>query len=251
MSSITVCQLGLQAYEPVLAAMKSYTETRAGSSIDKKNTNSDPAEQDNLNKHDQNKDNADQLWLVEHLPVFTQGQAGKAEHLLTPGDIPVVLADRGGQVTYHGPGQIVIYVLVNLRQLSFNVRQLVCAIETSIRQMLAVYGIEGRTQDKAPGIYVGDAKIASLGLRIRKGNSYHGLALNVDLDLEPFQRINPCGYPGLKMTRIKDLLPTTQLPANELLAECLLGKLAINLGYDAWHYNSDYASLHTRQLRVS
>lgn len=195
---------------PVFEAMKAYTETR-------------------------NPDSPDQLWVVQHEPVFTQGQAGKAEHLLMPGDIPVVQVDRGGQVTYHGPGQIVIYVLVNLKRLSLNVRQLVCAIESSIKQMLADYGIAGETRDRAPGIYVHEAKIASLGLRIRKGNSYHGLALNADVDLEPFSRINPCGYPDLEMTRLKDLLPAGQMPPMDILEEQLLNKLTANLGYSAWH----------------
>lgn len=247
MSSITVCQLGLQAYEPVFAAMKSYNTARHDSHIYVQKVGKENA---SAGKLDPGQDSADQLWLVEHQPVFTQGQAGKAEHLLMPGNIPVVLADRGGQVTYHGPGQIVIYVLVNLRRLSLNVRQLVSAIEMSIRETLVEYGIEGQTRDKAPGIYVGDAKIASLGLRIRKGCSYHGLALNVDVELEPFSRINPCGYPGLKMTRMKDLLSATEMPPNEILAEQLLGKLANNLGYDGWHYHNNCGTSLIKQLQV-
>ena len=210
MSSLAVCRPGLQPYVPVFEAMKAYTETR-------------------------NSDSPDQLWVVQHEPIFTQGQAGKAEHLLMPGDIPVVQVDRGGQVTYHGPGQIVIYVLVNLKRLSLNVRQLVCAIESSIKLMLADCGIQGETRDRAPGVYVDETKIASLGLRIRKGNSYHGLALNADVDLEPFSRINPCGYPGLEMTRLKDLLPAGQMPPIDTLEEQLLDKLTANLGYRAWH----------------
>ena len=211
--SLAVYPLGLQAYSPVFAAMKEFTNQRDG-------------------------DTPDQLWLVEHQPVFTQGQAGKAEHLLRPGDIPVIKADRGGQVTYHGPGQIVVYVLVNLKRLSLNVGQLVCAIEISIKQLLADYDIEGVNRDKAPGVYVDEAKIASLGLRIRKGNSYHGLAFNADLDLEPFQRINPCGYPGLTMTRLKDLLPEDEMPSLDVLSEQLLDKLAANLGYQSWSYKT-------------
>lgn len=213
MGPLAVCQLGLQPYLPVFEAMKKFTNERGA-------------------------DTPDQLWLVEHEPVFTQGQAGKAEHVLMPGDIPVVKADRGGQVTYHGPGQIVIYVLVNLKRLSLNVGQLVCAIEISIKQVLADYGLEGLNRDKAPGVYVNEAKIASLGLRIRKGNSYHGLAFNADLDLEPFERINPCGYPGLAMTRLKDLLPVSEMPSVEVLSEHLLDKLAANLGYADWAYQS-------------
>ena len=160
-----------------------------------------------------------------------------------PGDIPVVKADRGGQVTYHGPGQIVIYVLVNLKRLSLNVGQLVCAIEISIKQVLADYGIEGLNRDKAPGVYVNEAKIASLGLRIRKGNSYHGLAFNADLELEPFERINPCGYPGLAMTRLKDLLPASEMPSVEILSGHLLDKLSIYLGYTDWAYQSSNPDL--------
>tara|TARA_R110000787_G_scaffold16806_13_gene52800 strand:+ start:2872 stop:3522 length:651 start_codon:yes stop_codon:yes gene_type:complete len=211
MASLAVCQLGVQPYAPVFQAMKNYTEAR-------------------------HNDSPDQLWLVQHEPVFTQGQAGKPEHLLTPGNIPVIQVDRGGQITYHGPGQIVVYLLVNLKRLSLNVRQLVCAIELGIKQVLADYGIEAVTRDSAPGVYVGEAKIASLGLRIRKGNSYHGLALNADLDLEPFQRINPCGYQGLAMTRIKDLLPVDEMPALEVLEAQLITRLTANLGYAGWHY---------------
>lgn len=203
--------LGLSDYGPVFEAMKTYTEQRRANG-------------------------PDQLWVVEHPPVFTLGQASKEEHLLMPGDIPVVQTDRGGQVTYHGPGQVVMYVLVNLKALSLNVRQLVCAIETSIKQLLADYGIEGRTRDRAPGVYVEGAKIASLGLRIRRGNSYHGLAFNADVALEPFQRINPCGYPGLEMTRLADLLPAGQMPAKSELIAVLLDRLSANLGYDGWHY---------------
>lgn len=147
---------------------------------------------------------ADQLWLLEHPPVFTQGQAGKAEHLLLPGDIPVVQVDRGGQVTYHGPGQLVVYVLVDIRRLGKGVRDLVSLLENSLVELLAGYQVASTARPDAPGVYVDDAKIASLGLRIRRGCSFHGLALNIDLDLEPFQRINPCGYQGLRMTRLAD-----------------------------------------------
>ena len=211
--SLIVCQLGLRPYQAVFEAMKAFTDER-------------------------DSDTPDQLWLVQHEPVFTQGQAGKAEHLLSPGDIPVLKADRGGQVTYHGPGQIVVYILVNLKRLSLNVGQLVCAIEISIKQVLADYSIEGVNRDQAPGVYVGEAKIASLGLRIRRGNSYHGLAFNADLDLEPFERINPCGYPGLEMTRLKNLLPEREMPSLDVLSEKLLDKLAANLTYDNWHYQA-------------
>ncbi len=147
----------------------------------------------------------DNLWVVEHPPVFTLGQAGKTEHLLAPGDIPIIKVDRGGQVTYHGPGQLVIYVLIDLKRHQLGVRQLVSALEHAIIGLLASHGIEATRRDDAPGVYVDGAKIASLGLKIRKGCSYHGLALNVDMDLEPFSRINPCGYEGLAVTQLRDL----------------------------------------------
>jgi lipoyl(octanoyl) transferase len=145
---------------------------------------------------------ADELWLVQHPPVFTQGQAGKAEHVLAPGDIPVIQVDRGGQVTYHGPGQIVAYPLVDIGRKGIGVRDFVCRIEESIIRVLEHYGVSGERIAGAPGIYVGGAKIASLGLRVRRGCSFHGLAFNVDMDLEPFQRINPCGYAGLQVTQL-------------------------------------------------
>ncbi len=171
--------LGLQAYEPVWHAMQDFTNQRTA-------------------------DTADELWLVQHPPVFTQGQAGKAEHLLLPGDIPVVQVDRGGQVTYHGPGQLVAYPLVDVRRLGLGVRELVSRIEQSLIDLLASYGVRAEARADAPGVYVNGAKIASLGLRIRHGRSFHGLALNVDMDLQPFQRINPCGYAGLAMTQLAD-----------------------------------------------
>ena len=148
----------------------------------------------------------DQLWLVEHPPVFTQGVAGKAEHLLAPGDIPVVAADRGGQVTYHGPGQLVVYVLLDVRRAGLTVRGLVSAIERAVISVLAGYGIEAVADPKAPGVYVAGRKIAALGLKVSRGRSYHGLSLNVDMDLEPFARINPCGYPDLEVTSMAQLL---------------------------------------------
>ncbi len=148
---------------------------------------------------------ADELWITEHPPVFTQGLNGRAEHLLAPGDIPVVQIDRGGQVTYHGPGQLVLYCLLDLPRLGLGVKGLVALIERSIVEWLAGYGIDAQTRSGAPGVYVGAAKIAALGLRIRKGCCYHGLSLNVDMDLEPFSRINPCGYAGLAVTQLRDL----------------------------------------------
>ena len=149
-------------------------------------------------------DTQDEVRLVQHPPVFTQGQAGKAEHLLLPGDIPVVKSDRGGQVTYHGPGQLVAYLMLDVRRLGYGVRELVTRMEQCLIDLLASYGVSAAAKADAPGVYVDGAKIASLGLRIRNGCSFHGLALNVDMDLEPFRRINPCGYAGLAMTQLRD-----------------------------------------------
>ena len=149
-------------------------------------------------------DTQDEVWLVQHPPVFTQGQAGKAEHLLLPGDIPVVKSDRGGQVTYHDPGQLVAYLMLDVRRLGYGVRELVTRMEQCLIDLLASYGVSAAAKADAPGVYVDGAKIASLGLRIRNGCSFHGLALNVDMDLEPFRRINPCGYAGLAMTQLRD-----------------------------------------------
>ncbi|HEX8593276.1 MAG TPA: lipoyl(octanoyl) transferase LipB [Pseudomonas sp.] len=153
---------------------------------------------------ERDKEAQDEVWLVQHPPVFTQGQAGKAEHLLLPGNIPVIQVDRGGQVTYHGPGQLVAYLMLDVRRLGFGVRDLVTRIERSLIAVLASYGVTAAAKPDAPGVYVDGAKIASLGLRIRNGCSFHGLALNVDMDLEPFRRINPCGYAGLAMTQLRD-----------------------------------------------
>ncbi len=172
-------ELGLMAYEPVWHAMQRFTDQRT------------PA-------------TGDEVWLVQHPAVFTQGQAGKAEHLLVPGDIPVVQVDRGGQVTYHGPGQLVAYLLLDVRRLGYGVRDLVTRIEQTLVALLDEYGVPAAAKADAPGVYVQGAKIASLGLRIRNGCSFHGLALNVDMDLAPFRRINPCGYAGLAMTQLCD-----------------------------------------------
>nr|WP_290368515.1 lipoyl(octanoyl) transferase LipB [Sinobacterium norvegicum] len=148
----------------------------------------------------------DELWLLQHPAVFTQGRAGKAEHLLSVGDIPVVQADRGGQVTYHGPGQLVVYLMIDIKRLGIGVRDLVDKIEQSLVHTLAAFGIVSAPRPDAPGVYVGDKKIASLGLRIRQGRSFHGLALNIDNDLSPFNRINPCGYAGMAMTSVEQQL---------------------------------------------
>ena len=178
-----VRHLGLQPYEPVSQAMHDFTDSRDDST-------------------------PDEIWLVEHLPVFTQGQAGKAEHLLMTGDIPVIQSDRGGQVTYHGPGQQVMYVLLNLKRRKLGVRELVTLLEQTVVNTLAEYGIDAHPRADAPGVYVGEMKICSLGLRIRKGCSFHGLALNINMDLAPFQRINPCGYAGMEMTQMRQWVET-------------------------------------------
>ena len=171
---------GLSPYEPMWRAMQAFTDARDG-------------------------ETADELWLVEHPPVFTLGQAGKWEHVLMPGEIPVVPVDRGGQVTYHGPGQIVAYPLIDLRRLKLGIRELVCRIEQAIIDTLGVWNVEAVRKQGAPGVYVAGAKIAALGLRVRRGCTFHGLAFNVNMDLEPFHRINPCGYQGLAVTQLADL----------------------------------------------
>jgi lipoyl(octanoyl) transferase len=150
---------------------------------------------------------ADELWFLEHPPVFTLGMTGRREHLLAPGDIPVVPTDRGGQVTYHGPGQLVVYALIDLRRAGLGVRDLVTGLEQAVVRYAAQLGITARAKPEAPGVYVADGKLASVGIRIRRRASYHGLALNVNMDLEPFSRINPCGYAGLAMTQLAELAP--------------------------------------------
>lgn len=171
----------------------------------------------------------DELWVVEHPAVFTQGQAGRPEHIINAHDIPIVLSDRGGQVTYHGPGQLVLYTLLDLKRRDLGIKTLVCQLEQAIIEMLSQWGIIAERQPKAPGVYVNQAKIASLGLRVRRGCSYHGLSLNVDMDLKPFTYIHPCGYADLTVTQLKDLRPMLNLPdvTKALLAAVLsqLGKI--------------------------
>lgn len=177
-------------------------------------------------------DTPDELWLLEHPPVFTLGQAGRPEHLLDPGPIPVVRTDRGGQVTYHGPGQLVAYLLFDLHRAGIGVRRLVSLLEQSVIELLAARGIGALARADAPGVYVAGAKIASVGLRVSRGCSYHGIALNVDLDLDPFRRINPCGYPGLAVTRLADLCPSpspAQTPTLDAIAVGLADALAARL----------------------
>lgn len=202
-NSLTVRHLGLQPYEPVWRAMQAFTDARDEST-------------------------ADELWLLQHPPVFTQGQAGKAEHVLAAGNIPVVQVDRGGQVTYHGPGQIVAYPLIDLRRRELGVKALVCRIEEAILRVLAHYGVQAARRPGAPGIYVAEAKIASLGLRVRRGRSFHGLAFNVNMDLEPFQRINPCGFAGLQVTDLAHFVPADLAEVEQLLVQ----QLADQLGFE-------------------
>jgi lipoyl(octanoyl) transferase len=170
----------------------------------------------------------DELWLLEHPPVFTTGLNAKPEHLLDPGDIPVIPIDRGGQVTYHGPGQLVAYLLADLGRRRLGVQALVRTLEQAVIDLLADHGVEARARRDAPGVYVGGAKVAALGLRVKKGRCYHGLALNLDMDLEPFRRINPCGYPGLAVTQLRDLGISAPI---EQVSRQLEAHLARLLGY--------------------
>lgn len=198
-----VRDLGRQPYEPIWRGMQTFTDARDETTLD-------------------------ELWLVEHDPVFTLGQAGKWEHVLLPGDIPVVPVDRGGQVTYHGPGQIVAYPLVDLRRAKIGVRELVDRIEQSIIDVLGEWNILGERRDGAPGVYVAGAKVAALGLRVRRGCSFHGLAFNIAMDLEPFHRINPCGYQGLQVTSMSDLGGPSSLDAvKPVLIEALSRNLRL------------------------
>ena len=176
-------------------------------------------------------DTQDEIWFLQHPPVFTQGLNGRKEHELMPGDIPVIPIDRGGQITYHGPGQLVVYPLIDLLRLKLTTRDLVCQLEKAIIACLAEYNIEAVGKRDAPGVYVQERKIGSLGLRIKKQRSYHGLSLNVDMDLEPFLRINPCGYQGLVMTDIQKESPLAKPISVEEIATKLEKHLISNLGY--------------------
>jgi lipoyl(octanoyl) transferase len=194
---VRIRALGRVAYEPTWRAMQALTRARDERA-------------------------PDELWLVEHPPVYTLGLAARREHVLAPGDIPVIATDRGGQVTYHGPGQLVAYAMLDLRRRSLGVKEMVRRLEQSAIDVLAGYGIAGERRAGMPGVYVDGAKIAAVGLRVARGCSYHGLALNVDLDLEPFSRIDPCGYPGLACTRLADLGVRDSIDAvQQMLSECL------------------------------
>lgn len=210
--ALIVRQLGRQTYEPIWQKMQAYTDTRGAHA-------------------------ADEIWLVEHEPVFTQGQAGKAEHILMPGDIPVVKVDRGGQVTYHGPGQQVIYLMLDIKRRKLGVRHLVNAMENAVISLLASDGINAYAKKDAPGVYVDEAKICSLGLRIRRGCSFHGLALNVDMDLEPFSRINPCGYAGMEMTDTRTLGGADSL---EVAGSALIKKILNELDIQQTEYKEGF-----------
>ncbi|MDK4696214.1 lipoyl(octanoyl) transferase LipB [Kingella negevensis] len=200
-----IIKLGLVDYQPTFEAMKKFNAERTP-------------------------ETEDELWLVEHPPVFTQGLAGKPEHLLLTSDIPVVQIDRGGQITYHGPGQLVVYTMINFKRRHTSVRKIVSALENSIIATLEEYGIDSVNDPDRPGVYVGNRKIASLGLRIKDGSVYHGLALNVNMDLEPFHQINPCGYAGLEMTQIRDYL--NPCPTWDEVAEKLSKHLLSELDYE-------------------
>jgi len=217
-NQLVVKHLGRQDYEPIWQAMHDFTDSRTD-------------------------ETRDEVWLVEHNPVFTQGQAGKEEHLLNTGDIPVVQSDRGGQVTYHGPGQLVAYFLINLRRKKLGVRDLVTTIENLVINTLKNYNIESAARPDAPGVYVDGKKICSLGLRIRKGCSFHGLALNVNMDLTPFLRINPCGYAGMEMVQVSQLGGPTDLQQVE---QTLVKELVALLGYEQVEFSTEAALRDTK-----
>ncbi|TOD73352.1 lipoyl(octanoyl) transferase LipB [Vibrio parahaemolyticus] len=211
---LVVKRLGRQDYEPVWKAMHEFTDQRT-------------------------EETPDEVWLVEHNPVFTQGQAGKAEHLINTGDIPVVQSDRGGQVTYHGPGQLVAYFLINLRRKKLGVRDLVTTIENLVINTLKAYNIDSAARPDAPGVYVDDKKICSLGLRIRKGCSFHGLALNVNMDLTPFLRINPCGYAGMEMVQVSQFNGPSDV---ETVEKQLIEELVTLLDYERVEFSTEAPS---------
>lgn len=206
-NTVLIHDKGLQDYRQTWQAMRDFTDQR-------------------------NAYTNDEIWLVEHPPVFTQGQAGKPMHIINPGSIPVVQTDRGGQVTYHGPGQLIAYTLINLKRLELNTRTLTKTLENCVIKTLASYGIAGELQLGAPGVYVNNAKIASLGLRVRNHCSYHGLSFNIDMDLSPFERINPCGISKLPITQLKTLAPNTTFAEAK---QRLLKEMIQQFGYNDYH----------------
>lgn len=201
---LIIRDLGILDYQKTWESMRDFTDSRTENSTD-------------------------EIWILEHPPVFTQGLAGKPEHILNPHHIPVIQTDRGGQVTYHGPGQLVVYVLIDLKRKQLHARELVRKLENSVIDLLAELSIPSSGKCDAPGVYVNGEKICSIGLRIRKGCSYHGIALNVDMDLTPFQYINPCGYQGMKMTQIKTLNPQTSFNA---IKKAIVPAIMKNFGYN-------------------
>ena len=212
---LKVRELGLRPYRDTWAAMRAFTDRR-------------------------NPDTPDEIWLLEHPPVYTQGLAGKAEHVLNPGEIPVIQTDRGGQVTYHGPGQLVAYPLLDLERLGVGIRNLVSILESVVIDLLADFGIQGLRRKAAPGVFVDEAKIASIGMKVRRGCTFHGIAFNVFNDLRPFQRINPCGFAGQPMTRLTDLADVGEM---QQLGQTLAGRLAKALSLD-WTLESTHAASH-------
>lgn len=213
MTELIVRQLGLQPYEPVFDAMKALTEQRSERS-------------------------PDEFWLLQHEPVYTQGQAGKQEYIRQAGDIPVVQIDRGGQVTYHGPGQLTLYLLIDLKRLGMGVRGFVTCLEQAIIATLALWGVEAIARRDAPGVYVDGAKIAALGLRVRKGRCYHGLNFNISMDMRPWAGINPCGL-GVPVTQLADLLDQSAMPGYEQVSDQLLEQLSKGLGYNRYKLSYD------------
>lgn len=216
--ALQVRNLGVLPYVPTWQAMQQFTAQRDGAT-------------------------PDEIWLLEHPPVFTQGQAGKAEHILAPGDIPIVQVDRGGQVTYHGPGQLMAYLLIDITRKKIGVRDLVTAIEDALVQALATWGIKAAPKAGAPGVYVNGSKIASLGLRIRRGCCFHGLALNVAMDMTPFSCINPCGYANLPMTQVRDFVPDITMSE---VTQQTLAALRQQLNYPF----ADFSQSHPRPLAL-
>jgi lipoyl(octanoyl) transferase len=208
-NTLIIRDLGLQEYEPIWKQMQKFTAERDESTLD-------------------------EFWCLEHPPVFTMGLNGKDKHLLNINNIPVINVDRGGQVTYHGPGQLVIYTLIDLGRRHIGVKELVNSIERAIIQLLKQYGIDAKGKENAPGVYVNTKKIAALGLRIKKNKSYHGLSLNIDMDLSPFKQINPCGYEGLAVTQVKALKPKLDLST---IKKDLISNLSNLLGYTEISFN--------------
>lgn len=209
--SIIIKNLGLQPYEPIWQAMQSFTETRTA-------------------------DTPDEIWLLEHEPVFTLGRNGKKEHILSETNIPIIEIDRGGQVTYHGPGQLIVYLMIDIKRRGLGVRKLVTLIEQSIIDTLNEYQLSAKAKKEAPGVYIGDSKIAALGLRIKKGCSFHGLSLNLEMDLTPFKQINPCGYKNLEVIQLSDYIEDIDVSQ---VQQQLTFHLTRNLGYK-YGYKNDY-----------